>query len=68
MASSQEDIEEVYNTDIMRMSKLVYNRKGLAPFLSGLSGYSKFTLYDGAAPSILGDDDAVDGIRRKGNG
>jgi hypothetical protein len=44
--STAQEIAEVYSADINRMTKIVYNKHGLAPFLSGLSGYSTFRLYD----------------------
>jgi hypothetical protein len=48
--STSEEIAEVYNTDIIRMSKIVYNKAGITPFFAGLTGYSVFNLYSGVIP------------------
>ena len=44
--STAEEIAEVYASDINRMTKIVYNKQGIAPFLAGLTGYYTFRLYD----------------------
>jgi hypothetical protein len=48
--SSHEEILEVYLSDISEKGKTVYNKKGITPFLAGLTGCYVFNLYDGVIP------------------
>ena len=45
MPSSEEEIYEVYSEDIERKTKCVLGKRGIRPFLEGLSGYHTFNLY-----------------------
>ena len=45
--SSSEEIQAVYEEDICRMSRCVYNKQGLAPFFEGFKGFGIESLHDG---------------------
>jgi len=45
--SNSDEIQEIFEQDIKRMSNVVENKQGPIPFYDGLRGFHTFGLYDG---------------------